>query len=135
MTGIAVAADGPNADNQPRVPAGRAPNGPEGDLPPADLLWKSLTESIDCFVTVLGPDLRIRYLNHVDVGYDAVRAVLGREVTEFVVPESRDMVRSVLREVLSTGRGGAYDVDGMSPTGERATYSVTSRPSTARTAS
>ena len=97
-------------------------------LPPHELLWKSLTDSIDCFVTVLDPDLRIRYLNHVDVGYSAVANIIGREILEFIVPESHEAVRRILGEVFATGRSGSYDVDGVGEEGTGGCYSVRVAP-------
>lgn len=112
------------------VGAAKSPTGSEPPfvLPPAELLWKSLTDSIDCFVVVLGPDLRIRYLNRVDVGYAAVGEVIGREMLEFIVPEAHEAVRRILREVFATGRTASYDVAGRGEQVGGSSYSVRVSP-------
>ncbi len=113
---IAGGEEGPRAAERPRPPL--------ASLPPVELLWKALTDSIDCFVTVAGPDLRILYLNHVDVGFEQVEQVIGREILEFVAPESREMVRRILLEVFATGRAAFYDVNAVNAQGELTSYAV-----------
>ena len=91
-------------------------------LPDAALLWKALTDSIDCFVVVLDRDLRIRFLNRSDVGHLAPADLVGRPIDDFIVPEMRAQVQRTLREVLTTGKFASYEVLGLNPVGQTASY-------------
>jgi len=93
-------------------------------LPDATLLWRSLTESIDCFVTVIDRELRLRFLNHSDVGYAAAGDLIGRRIVDFVVPEMREMVERTLHEVFATGRDAAYEVAARDAAGRSTSYSA-----------
>lgn len=97
---------------------------PPTPLPDAALLWKALTDSIDCFVNVIDRDLRLRYLNHSDEGHAAAAALIGRPVTDFVVPEMRAAVQRTLREVFATGRDAAYEVVAVNAAGQTLSYSA-----------
>jgi PAS domain S-box-containing protein len=96
---------------------------PLATLPDAALLWKSLTESVDCFVTVIDRDLRLRFLNRSDIGYTAAD-LLGLPITDFVAPEMRDVVQRTLHEVFATGRQAAYEVRAVDPAGQTTSYSA-----------
>lgn len=93
-------------------------------LPDAALLWKALTKSIDCFVTVIDRDLRLRFLNHSDVGYAAAVDLIGWPITDFVAPEMRDMVQRTLHEVFATGKDAAYEVMAVDAQGRPTSYSA-----------
>ena len=93
-------------------------------LPDAAILWRVLTDSIDCFVTVIDRDLRLRFLNHSDVGYAAAADLLGRPITEFVAPETRETVQRTLREVFATGKDAAYEVAAIDAEGQSTSYSA-----------
>lgn len=112
---------------QPRratVPPPASSPPPAASLPDAHLLWTTLTGSIDCFVVVLDRHLRLQFLNHSDVGHDEAATLLGRPMTDFIVPEMRESVQRTLLEVLSSGRDAAYEVVGIDPAGQLASYSV-----------
>lgn len=93
-------------------------------LPDERLLWKALAGSIDCFVVVLDRDLRLRFLNRSDVGFVTPAELLGRPMTDFVAPDMRETVRRTLLEVLASGRAASYEVVGVNPAGEKATYAA-----------
>lgn len=93
-------------------------------LPDATLLWKALTNSIDCFVTVIGPDLRLLFLNRSDVGHAQAVDLIGRPITDFVVPEMHEAVQRTLREVFATGRDAAYEVVAVDTAGRTTSYSA-----------
>jgi len=97
---------------------------PPGVLPDAALLWKALTKSIDCFVTVIDRDLRLRFLNHSDVGYAAAVDLIGWPITDFVAPEMREMVQRTLHEVFATGKDAAYEVMAVDAAGRPTSYSA-----------
>lgn len=97
-------------------------------LPDARLLWEALTGSVDGFVSVLDRELRLRFLNRSDVGHAAVETILGRPVTEFLVPEDRDRVQRILHEVLATGQDAAYEAAAPNALGEVTSYSVRASP-------
>lgn len=101
-----------------RRPAHLAP------LPDAALLWKSLTESVDCFVTVIDRDLRLRFLNRSDIGYAAAADLIGLPITDFVSPDMRDVVQRTLHEVFATGRQAAYEVRAVDPEGQSTSYAA-----------
>jgi len=96
-------------------------------LPAVELLWKSLTASIDCFVAVIDPDYRIQYINHVEEGLDVPQAI-GRNVLDFIEPHERDRVRQSLAEVFASGRTVAYEVLGTTAAGTPSQYSVRLSP-------
>lgn len=97
---------------------------PPAALPDAALLWQALTASIDCFVNVIDRDLRLRFLNHTDVGHAEAEALIGRPVTDFVVPEMRETVQRTLHEVFATGRDAAYEVVAVDAAGRTVSYSA-----------
>lgn len=104
------------------VPESRTP--PPAALPDAALLWKALTNSIDCFVNVIDTDLRLRFLNRSDVGHAQAADLIGRPITDFVVPEMREAVQRTLREVFATGRDAAYEVVAIDAAGRTTSYSA-----------
>ncbi|MFM8380260.1 MAG: ATP-binding protein [Planctomycetia bacterium] len=104
------------------VPESRTP--PPAALPDAALLWKALTDSIDCFVNVIDTDLRLRFLNRSDVGHAQAADLIGRPITDFVVPEMREAVQRTLREVFATGRDAAYEVAAIDAAGRTTSYSA-----------
>lgn len=93
-------------------------------LPDERLLWRALAAAIDCFVVVLDRDLRLRFLNRSDVGFMAAAEHLGRPMTDFVAPDMHETVRRTLLEVLATGRAASYEVVGVNPAGQKATYAA-----------
>ncbi|MEI6241268.1 MAG: ATP-binding protein [Planctomycetia bacterium] len=107
-------------DNAPEQP----PTAPTSALPDAALLWTALAGSVDCFVVVLDRDLRLRFLNRSDVGHEIAAALIGRPMSDFVVPEMRETVERTLREVLASRRDAAYEVMGINPAGQRISYSA-----------
>lgn len=113
----------PEPRRKPPRPA-RASQAGFQSLPDATLLWKTLTDSIDCFVAVLDPDLRIRFLNHSHAGHLPPSQLVGRKMEEFIVPEQREQVERMLREVLSSGRDAVSEVMGLDTSGTTASYSI-----------
>ena len=97
-------------------------------LPDARLLWDAITSSIDGFVSVIDRDLRLRFLNHSDVGHAAAEKILGLPLTEFLVPEDRDRVQRILTEVFTTGQAAAYEAAAANQHGEVVSYSVRASP-------
>ena len=103
----------------------RGPTSPP--LPPADLLWKSLTDSIDCFVMVIGQDHRIQFINRVEEGLTLTETI-GRNVMDFIAPEHKQAVRLSLDEVFSKGQTVAYEVHGTDSRGNASAYAVRISP-------
>jgi hypothetical protein len=78
-------------------------------MPDKRLLWDSLCGSIDCFVTVIDTDGRLRSLNQVADGFDP-KGLLGRSVYEFMPASEVERVRRLYDEVFSAGRSVALDM-------------------------
>ena len=96
-------------------------------LPRAELLWQSLTDSVDCFVMVLGPDHKVQFINRVEPGL-TVAETIGRDVTDFIAPEHVPAVRLSLDEVFSKGQTVAYEVQGKDSLGNPSAYAVRISP-------
>lgn len=114
----------PMPDNAPEQP----PVASTFPLPDARLLWESLTASIDGFVTVIDRDLRLRFLNHSDVGHLPAEKIVGLPMLDFVVPDDRDRVRRILDQVFATGQNAAYETTSFNPLGQTAVYAVRAAP-------
>jgi PAS domain S-box-containing protein len=92
-------------------------------MPDASRLWASLASSIDCFVTVIDPDLRICSINTVAAGYDPV-GVVGRKILDFVHPDDVERVRAEYDRLFATGESIALDVLAVDDQGQSVPYSV-----------
>lgn len=96
-------------------------------MPDPSRLWESLASSIDCFVTVIGPDLRILSINSVAVGFDP-DAVVGRRILDFLHPDDVERVRGEYERVFATGVSVALDVVAVDDQGRSVPYSVRGAP-------
>ena len=104
------------------------------DVPPGDwqmpdkrLLWDSLCGSIDCFVTVIDSDSRLRSINQVAAGFDP-QGLVGRSVYDFMPEWERERVRRCYEEVFTAGRSVALDMMTISAEGAWIPYSVRAAP-------
>ena len=52
---------------------------------------------------------RVRYINFMPPGHTRTSA-LGTTLIDWIVPESKEMVRGVIQRVLATGEPGRYEV-------------------------
>lgn len=96
-------------------------------MPDKRLLWDSLCGSIDCFVTVIDTDGRLRSLNQVADGFDP-KGLLGRSVYEFMPAAEVERVRRLYDEVFSAGRSVALDMMTIDEEGTWVPYSVRAAP-------
>lgn len=115
--------------NEPRMATNRArsPADSPPPMPDPSRLWQSLASSIDCFVTVIGPDLGILSINTVAAGFDP-DAVVGRRILDFLHPDDVDRVRGEYERVFATGASVALDVVAVDDQGRSVPYSVRGAP-------
>ena len=96
-------------------------------MPDRRHLWDSLSGSIDCYVTVIDGEYRIRSLNQVASGYDP-KGLVGRSVFDFMPDFEVERVRRYYDEVFREGRSVAFDMITVTETGLRVPYSVRAAP-------
>ncbi len=96
-------------------------------LPDPRRLWDSLSGSIDCFVTVIDPDCRIRSLNQVATGFDPT-GLIGRSVFDFMPPSEVERVRRHYDNIFGAGQSIAFDLLTIDDGGALVPYSVRGAP-------
>jgi len=96
-------------------------------MPDKRHLWDSLSGSIDCFVTVIDVDCRLRSLNQVAAGYDPT-GLVGRSVFDFMPDFEVERVRRCYDEVFHRGHSVAFDMITVNEEGLRVPYSVRAAP-------
>ncbi len=85
--------------------------------------WRSILENVRDFIFLLGPDLKIRYINRTLPGLER-EDVIGKNALDYVPPERHDVARAALQRVLQEGRTETYETVGAGPRGEQAWYST-----------
>jgi PAS domain S-box-containing protein len=80
-----------------------------------------ILSTIPEFLIVLDREGRIRYVNHIEEGYDRA-AVIGTSAEAMVSPDSIENFRSAVRSVRETGEMAEYEVDVTAPDGSRQWY-------------
>lgn len=96
-------------------------------MPDSRHLWDSLSGSIDCYVTVIDADCRMRSLNQVAAGFDPT-GLVGRSVFDFMPDFEVERVRRYYDEVFHEGRSVAFDMVTVTQDGTRVPYSVRAAP-------
>lgn len=96
-------------------------------MPDKRLLWDSLCGSIDCFVTVIDAESRLRSINQVAAGFDPL-GLVGRSVYDFMPEWERERVRRCYEEVFTAGRSIALDMMTINEEGAWIPYSVRAAP-------
>lgn len=108
------------------MPADEAPT--QGwQLPDRRSLWDSLSGSIDCYVTVIDSDCRVRSLNQVATGFEPT-GIVGRSVFDFMPESERGRVRPFYEEVFREGHAVAFDMVAVTDEGVEVPYSVRAAP-------
>jgi PAS domain S-box-containing protein len=77
----------------------------------SEALLRSVADTAPDFITVIGRDLRLRFVNRDVNGVHPAEAV-GRHVTEFVIGE-RELVIDALTRTLATGEPTRYESSGV----------------------
>lgn len=96
-------------------------------MPDAGRLWESLATSIDCYITVIDSECRIRAINHVADGFEAGQ-VIGRCVFDLIHPDDVDRVRAEYVALFETGKSIALDMLVVDEAGGQVPYSVRGAP-------
>ena len=97
-------------------------------LPPLELLWKSLTDSIECSIVVIDRSYRIQFINRFEGGWVAAD-MLGRNVFDFVQPSSVEYSQAMIESVFQTGQACAFDIESFdAPNHPTTVYSVRAVP-------
>jgi PAS domain S-box-containing protein len=76
--------------------------------------WRSLVENAPDYILILDADGTLRFINRVDSG-GRVEDLIGRNMLDFVTPESRPDVEQAFRTALQTGRPVEYDACAVEP--------------------
>lgn len=87
----------------------------------------AVLESIRDIVIVVDRDGVLRYLNHLEPGYDRSQ-VLGTSAEAIILPEFRPVFAAALRAVLTDGVTEEYEVPGTTPQGGTAWYRSRMQP-------
>jgi PAS domain S-box-containing protein len=77
----------------------------------SEALLRSITDIAPDFISVVGADLRLRFVNRA-LGDVAAEEAVGRPVAEFVIGDDDPML-DVLRRVLATGEPARYESCGL----------------------
>lgn len=96
-------------------------------MPDAGRLWESLATSIDCYITVIDRECRVRAINHVADGFEAGQ-VIGRCVFDFIHPDDVERVRAEYHALFDSGRSIALDMLVVDESGGEVPYSVRGAP-------
>ncbi len=98
----------------------------ETALRQSEARWRSLTESSPDQVMLVDLDLKIQFINR-GRAYPA-NQLLGRELLDFVSPETRNEAESVLRGVIASGLSAEYESDYSLPDGTGLRFSTRIQP-------
>lgn len=87
----------------------------------------AILDAIPEFVVVIGMDRRLRYVNHVEPGYEQSDFV-GMDVNELMPPESRNVFDAALAALRETGEPQEYEVQASLPGGLEGWYRTRMTP-------
>lgn len=77
----------------------------------AEERWRLLVQNAPDLVITLSRDQRILFMNRTPDGADVTEEnLVGNVVTDFVLPDYRDMVQGAIVHVVETGEGTQYDL-------------------------
>ena len=96
-------------------------------MPDIRHLWDSLSGSIDCYVTVIDAECRVRSINQIAAGFDPT-GLIGRSAFDFMPDFEVERVRRYYAEVFQEGRSVAFDLITIAEDGTRIPYSVRAAP-------
>lgn len=81
----------------------------------------ALLEAVPAFILRADAGLRIRYVNRVQPGLSRDE-VIGTSLLDFVEPAHREMLRQCTEQVLASGNGDTFMLDGVGPNGSTVPY-------------
>ncbi|MBA3455088.1 MAG: PAS domain-containing protein [Deltaproteobacteria bacterium] len=98
-------------------------------VPPSDAaaFLESLLGAVPAFICRIDADMRLLYINRL-LPASTMEDVLGRDIFEFVHPDSVADARACILNVLATGSSGAYEVIAAGPDGCSAHYETVVTP-------
>jgi PAS domain S-box-containing protein len=86
-----------------------------------DECWNGAAALRPEYLTIVDPELRIHFVNHLQPGLGDPR---GRCCLDFISPGFHDVLREAVANVLTTGIPQPYELRGTGPDGETSFYSV-----------
>jgi PAS domain S-box-containing protein len=89
--------------------------------------WRALVESVPDLIAVVDRAGVVQSLNRACEG-NTVKAVLGRAVFEFALPQTHEMWRAQLRTVFEEGHSVEFEEPALDARGDRRWYSTTIGP-------
>ena len=93
----------------------------EESLRESEERWQSLARNAPSFLTIVGKDHNIEYINYPVPGLKH-EDVVGRCVYDFVQPEYHDTARKTIESVFATGEPGNFESIATGPDGTLAYY-------------
>lgn len=93
----------------------------EKELVQSEARWRSLVENAPNFITIVGPDRKIQYINHPREGIN-LEDVIGRNVFDFISSDYRKIAAESLDGVFETGRPGFCESMAVGPHGRLSWY-------------
>ncbi len=79
-------------------------------------VWRFLVENTPNFITVVGKDGTIRYINH-DIQNVLLADVIGKSAFSYVQPNCRAVYSRALEDVFNNEGTGSFEVDTIAPDG------------------
>ncbi len=84
-------------------------------------MWRSLTENIPSFITVLDKDHKVLYLNKTYKKH-TMQQVVGTKFTDYIATEHCEIVKDKVERVFKTGRSVTFENRGVGPDDEFVWY-------------
>jgi PAS domain S-box-containing protein len=99
----------------------------EGELAASERYWRDLLKQSPDFITVIGRDLRIRYMNRLAAGFK-MEQVIGSSSLAYLTPEYQPTVRRIYERVFRSGKPESFEMRGMGGHGRLRWYACTVSP-------
>lgn len=74
--------------------------------------WQSLVENAPDSIITIDQDEKILFINHLAAGF-SMEKVIGTSIYKYLLPESHEIVRKSLHQVLKTGQSSHYQAKGL----------------------
>ncbi len=83
--------------------------------------WRSLAQNAPNIIMITDKEGKIQFINRTKKGYTEEN-VVGTSIYRYIEPRHHRMVKSVVRQVLKTGKGGLYEIEGAGKKGQKSQY-------------